>query len=245
VSGSAAAASGRRWGGWTSFAWGLGAIAAWIGAQIAIGDVLAKFIGFGDPGGLLLDGRFVALVTIGAAPVPIAVIWVAIRRVRGSFSEYLGLGWPARSHVATGVALLAILLPVIDLISYLAGHAVTPKVVADLYTSSRDSGSLFLLALALVVAAPLVEEIVFRGFMLPALAASRLSTSGALLLTSVLWALLHGQYQPFYLGQIVVLGIVFGWLRLRSHSTALTIGLHAGVNFASLVQAAIVVEWLT
>jgi membrane protease YdiL (CAAX protease family) len=213
--------------------------------QVAIGELLAEWLdSVGDSNRLLLDGRFVALVTIAAAPVPLLLVWYAVRRAHCTLQDYLGLNSPQRRDIALGLLALAVLIPLIDLISYLAGHAVTPKFVTDLYTSSRDSSSLWLLALALVVAAPLVEEIVFRGFLLPGLAASRLRPGGALLFTSILWALLHGQYQPFYLAQIVVLGIVFGWLRVRSGTTTLTVGLHATVNLVSLVQAAVIVEWL-
>jgi membrane protease YdiL (CAAX protease family) len=44
--------------------------------------------------------------------------------------------------------------------------------------------------------------------------------------------------------QIILLGVVFGWLRLRSGSTALTIVLHGLLNFAALMQAAFIVERL-
>ncbi len=63
--------------------------------------------------------------------------------------------------------------------------------------------------------------------------------------TSVTWALLHAQYQPFYLIQIIILGVLFGWLRLKSGSTLLTMMLHGLLNFVSLIQAALVVEWFS
>jgi membrane protease YdiL (CAAX protease family) len=145
--------------------------------------------------------------------------------------------------VLFGLLSLAIIIPLVDLVSWLAGYAVTPSFVIDIYRSARDTGGLLLLTVALVVAAPVVEEVVFRGFLLPGLAKSQLGASGAILLTSVIWALLHAQYQPFYLLQIVVLGVVFGWLRLKSGSTALTILLHGLLNLAALGQAAVIAEW--
>jgi membrane protease YdiL (CAAX protease family) len=99
------------------------------------------------------------------------------------------------------------------------------------------------LALALVGATPLVEEALFRGLLLPGLAASRLGPVGAIGLTSVAWALMHLQYEPFYLIQAMAIGVTLGWLRLRSGSTLLTVLLHALVNLTSLVQAGLVVEW--
>jgi hypothetical protein len=46
------------------------------------------------------------------------------------------------------------------------------------------------------------------------------------------------QYQWFFVGEIFVLGLVFGWLRWRSGSTILTTLLHAAVNGMALVEVA-------
>lgn len=237
---------GRLYGFWASLGWGVIALGAWLGAQVGIGDFLSEWFDAdaSDPASLASNAPFVALITIGSAVVPLAVIAAAIRIRRCGVVEYLRLVPPASWYVVAGVVALAVLIPVVDAISWFAGRAVTPQFVLGLYSSARDSGALLLLALALVVAAPVVEETIFRGFLLPGFAASPLGEWGALLATSLLWALLHAQYQPFYLAQIVVLGVLFGWLRLRSGSTLLTIGLHAVVNLVSLLQAAVIVEWL-
>jgi membrane protease YdiL (CAAX protease family) len=248
MSAPAAAANGiRLWGPWASLAWSALAIIAWFATQVVFANRLIAWFdsGAADAATLAADGRFVAMVSLGAMNVPMLIIALAVWSARAGLTEYLGLYWPERRYVAIGIAVLAILIPVVDLVSLLAGHAVTPKFVIDLYTSARDSGSLWLLVIALVVAAPLVEETVFRGFLLPGLAASRFGTWGAILATSVGWAFLHAQYQPFYLMQIVALGVVFGWLRWRSGTTTLTLFLHGIVNLVAVLQAAIVVEWLS
>jgi membrane protease YdiL (CAAX protease family) len=225
------------------------AVAAWLGVQVAIGDVATEwFLGGAvplEPLELGTHGPFVAVVTIGAAIVPLAVIAFAVRGAGCRLSEYLGLQFPERRYVLLGLLTLAIIIPLVDLVSWFAGYAVTPQFVVEIYRSARDSGALLLLIVALVFAAPAVEEILFRGFLLPGLAASWIGPGGAILLTSIIWTLLHAQYQPFYLIQIMVLGIVFGWLRLQSGSTALTIGLHGILNLTALLQAAFVEEWLS
>lgn len=237
------------WGAAASLAWGFAAVAAWLAAQIVLGDLLLEW--FAPDGGETAAARlgshapFVALVTMGAAIVPLAVIALAVRRSGCSLAEYLGLHWPDGRYLRLGLVALAILLPLVDLLSWLAGYAVTPQFVLDLYSSARDAGAVLLLLLAIVVAAPVVEEALFRGFLLPGLAASFLGASGAIAFTSVAWALLHAQYQPFYLLQIIALGAVFGWLRMRSGSTLLTMLLHGLLNLGALLQAAVIVEWTT
>lgn len=237
----------QPFGLWASLAWGILAVGAWLGAQLFVGNLLIEWFD-GVPGEniawLATHAPFVSLVTIVTAVVPLAIVALAVRAARSGTAEYLGLYEPARGYTLFGIVALAVLIPLVDAISWFSGRAVTPQFVLDLYSSARDSGTLILLVLALVVAAPVVEETVFRGFLLPGFAASPLGPWGAILLTSAFWALLHAQYQPFYLAQIVVLGALLGWLRLRSGSTILTIGLHGVVNLVSLAQAALVQEWL-
>lgn len=236
------------WGLAGSLAWGFAAIALWLGAQIMVGEFVVAWLFAGAPPGM--DGRiahapFVSVVTIGAAVVPLVVIALAVGATGCGIAGYLGLHAPERRYVVVGLVALGVLIPLADLLSWLAGYPVTPEFVSDIYRSARDTGTLVLLVLALAVAAPLVEEIVFRGFLLPGLAPSILGEMGALLFTSLSWALLHAQYHPFYLIQIVLLGLVFGWLRLRSGSTLLTILLHGLLNLAALVQAGVIVEWFS
>ena len=72
--------------------------------------------------------------------------------------------------------------------------------------------ALALLLLTAVVLAPLFEEVVFRGTLLPVLAA-RFGSSTAVLLSALVFALAHlsvGELAP-----LTVLGIGLGLLRLR------------------------------
>ncbi len=111
------------------------------------------------------------------------------------------------------------------------------------YTTAREGGpwAVFALACAIVFAAPLTEEIAFRGFLYRGWAASPLGPAGTIVLTSAIWAVMHLQYETFYLVQIFGLGLVFGWLRWRSGSTLLPLLLHVLVNFIALLQTAVVI----
>jgi membrane protease YdiL (CAAX protease family) len=224
-----------------TLAWSVAALVAWLGAQIALAVVASLWLG--PAADLAGDARVIAVVIIGAAPVALGVIAWAARSARCGVAEYLALRWPASGHLAIGVVCFAVLIPAVDLVSWLAGHEVSPAFVTDLYRSARDNGALLSLALALVVATPLVEETLFRGLLLPGLAA-RLGPGAAIALTAAAWAAMHLQYAPFYLIQALLFGLALGWLRWRSGSTLLTVVLHGIVNLVSLLQAAAVVEGL-
>jgi hypothetical protein len=232
----------RPLGLWASLAWGAAALALWLVAQVAlVGAALTWFAA--DETDVSTNALVVASVTIGAVPATFVVIALAARSARCRLTDFLALRWPGRRDLVVGLVLLALLIPAVDLLSLLAGYDVSPAFVTNLFRNARDSGTLPLLVLGLAGAAPLIEEAIFRGVFLPGMAASRLGPAGAIAVTSLVWALLHLQYQPFYLIQAVILGVMFGWMRLRSGSTLLTILLHAIVNLTSLVQAWIVVEW--
>jgi len=66
----------------------------------------------------------------------------------------------------------------------------------------------------------------------------------AIVLTSVMWAALHQQYSWVGILYIFIMGLIFGWMRQRSGSTTLTIGLHALNNLIATVLVAVQIEWL-
>ncbi|WP_323845665.1 type II CAAX endopeptidase family protein [Microbulbifer magnicolonia] len=92
------------------------------------------------------------------------------------------------------------------------------------------------LALVIVMAAPLLEELVFRGYLFSAWRRTRLGFSGTLLLTSALFTLLHwGQYHWVQLGSIFVLALILGLAREKSGSVLLPMLLHLLNNLVSTI----------
>jgi uncharacterized protein len=238
----------RPWGFWATTAFGLAAIAAWFAFQLLAASVTLAFLGVGGNASnfeiqtLASHALTIAIATIVSMPAPIAVIALAARLARCSVQDYLALHRPTRADLIVGIAIVAILLPLGDLSSWLFGRDLVPSAVVDAYRTARASGVVVLLAIALIVAAPLMEELLFRGFLFRGYAQSPLGVAGTIVLTSAGWAVMHIQYDTFYVVQIFVLGCAFGWLRWRSNSTLLTIILHAIVNTVALVQVAYIVE---
>ena len=158
---------------------------------------------------------------------------------------YLALVMPRRSEILFGIACLATLLIAFDLLSLALGRDVVPEFMRDAYLSARSSNALVPFFIAVAVVAPITEEIVFRGFLFRGLSATWLGVAGTTVLTSAAWAAMHVQYDWVQLGQIFLIGLLFGWLRWASGSTLLTILLHMLANLAATIQAAIKVEWMS
>ena len=239
------------WKFWASCGWTGLAILAWIAVQFAV--VVGVFTWFGmteqsSHAELLKLGSHgvtISIIAILAVPAELAIVALAVKLAGCRFGDYLALVWPRRNDLLLGIACLVVLLPLIDLTSYLTGREVIPPFVSEMYRSARDSGHLWLVAIALVIAAPLAEELVFRGFMYRGLAASRVGVVGAIVIPSAVWAAMHVQYELFFMAHIFLIGLVFGWWRWKSGSTNLTLIMHGMINLASFAQVAVVTEWLS
>ena len=168
---------------------------------------------------------------IVATPIAIAVLWIAIRRVRGEFTEYLALNWPSRDAIVSVLGVMTIFLTVEAFVTIKFGPT-RPQANSDPVVVGASG--LMLFAVVICLAAPILEEFVFRGFMFRGWSQSLLGPIGAIALTSVLWAMLHGQYGWYERSWIFVIGLVLGYFRLRYNSTWLTVVAHSAMNMEIL-----------
>jgi len=99
-----------------------------------------------------------------------------------------------------------------------------------------------LLWIAFVIAAPLVEELFFRGFLFEGLRDSWMGSVGAVLVTSVIWAAIHVQYEIFQMVMIGVLGIMLGIAKIKTRSLYVTFAMHSLSNLIATLEVAIFVN---
>lgn len=86
--------------------------------------------------------------------------------------------------------------------------------------------------LCFVAIPALVEELFFRGVILPGLA-HRLAPRRALVVSAVLFGLIH--LTPIGIVVGTVAGLILGWVRLRSGSVLPSIALHGATNAAAVM----------
>jgi membrane protease YdiL (CAAX protease family) len=184
------------------------------------------------------DGALLAIYGVVSNFLVTAYLILVIRRTKIPVVEYLALRWPSWRDLALGVALLAIFVPLADFVTQLSGRDVVPAFMTDTYATAKAAGLLPLYAFSLIVAAPVAEEIMFRGFLFRGLAQGW-GTAAGILIPAALFAMVHTQYELFLLVQILVIAVLFGWLRARSGSLLLTIVLHAMMNAFAFAQVAI------
>jgi uncharacterized protein len=220
-----------RWAtlGFTVFAFVLGALIAVVAVRLMIPGTRNL-----DLYGRIANGTRLAVISLASSPVMIITLMLASRRSGSSVFAYLGLDIPGRRHIVITVAGLAVWIAFTAIIDLVLGRDADPWILA-IHRSAQADGSLIWLWLAIVIAAPISEEVLFRGFMFRGFVRAPRDAVPSIVLISLIWSLQHIQYDLLDITEIFVLGLLLGLVRWRTGSTTLTILLHAINNLVGLI----------
>ena len=188
-------------------------------------------------GTFVQHGAVIAGSVLVGMPAALLVLWLATRLAGRSFASYLALRRPALRQVVTALAASAALLAALDGLAWLSGYPLSPDFSLTSIRTARDSGLIWLVVLGFCFGAPVAEEFIFRGFLFRGWSATFLGPLGAIALSAVLFAVIHLQYEWFYIAGIAMVGLLFGYLRHRSGSTWLTVITHGFYNLIATLQA--------
>jgi membrane protease YdiL (CAAX protease family) len=170
-----------------------------------------------------------------------AAVYLSLRlvfAVRHSKPVLSSLGWCAARFNLLVVALGGILLAFI--VSGLAALVHTPKVPSPVESLMDSPVLLVLFGLMAVTIAPFFEELFFRGFLQPLLTRS-LGIIAGIVLTGAVFGSLHAPEYSFawqYAVAVSLVGVVLGWLRVRTDSIIPCTVMHGAYN--SVFVAALV-----
>ena len=123
--------------------------------------------------------------------------------------------------------------------SYLLGRPLVPKIMVDFYRNSWPPFLVF----AVVVLAPLGEETLFRGFLYRGIASSRAGPIAAIIVSTMIFALIHFQYDWYGVLGVAVMGLYLGIVRYGSSSLLLTVLLHALANLFATAEVFVQLRW--
>ncbi len=180
------------------------------------------------------NGVLLSIATFSSTVICCALIAGVIKLKRGSdLADYLALRPVSLKTLLRWLGLMAIFIAVTDLASFILGRPIVPDFMKTVYASANP---VWLIWIALVIAAPIFEEAFFRGFLFKGFSASFMGPIGAIALTAGLWALIHTQYDLYGIGTIFCLGLLIGLARLRTGSLWVPMAMHAMTNFVSTVE---------
>ena len=187
----------------------------------------------------------VVLLYGGLMLPPLLILRAQLRAIPGPAPEGGWLQWhwrPLATALRRALGQWLMVLPLVALsgwlVEQLLGDPGGSNPLLELVLTARDPLALAGFALTATVLAPLFEETLFRGVLLPVLG-RQWGPRSALLASALVFALAHlslGELVP-----LLVLGLGLGWLRLRSGRLAPCVVMHAlwnGLTFANLVLLA-------
>ncbi len=127
---------------------------------------------------------------------------------------------------AIPVIVIAAIALLFGIVTPLSNLIPMPDIVKDMF---RELAALngFGAFLMIVVAAPLFEELIFRGVILDGLL-KRYTPRKAILMSAFLFAFVHLNPWQFITGMVI--GTFIGWIYYRTHSLSISIIIHVAVN---------------
>lgn len=230
------------WGAWATVGWGLFILITFFILQGIVYVVFAAVEAVQNTGFSIdemvksvgVNGFVVAVSTCVTTPLCIGLIVLCVRLRKGSsVKRYLGLNALTLRTMLIWLGIVTLFALASDFLTRLLGRPIVPEFMVNVY---ETASVVPLLWVAFIVAAPVFEEVFFRGFLFEGFRHSHLGSIGTVLMTSLGWTVLHLQYGSYELGTIFVLGIFFGVARLKTQSIYTPLAMHALFNLFAMVQ---------
>jgi membrane protease YdiL (CAAX protease family) len=199
--------------------------------------VLTGMLGLGGSSGGVPTSREASAIAAGLKSfafwqILVVLLTLLVAGLRGGrVRNVLALHAAPSGWRTYAVALL--LLAVLQILGSIVQYS---TVSGDLYADLRPFVALVrgpewpLAAAVIGIGAPLSEELLFRGFLLSALAGTRLGFWGAALIATGLWTLLHAGYSAIGILEVFAIGLFLSWLLWRTGSLRVAIFCHAVYN---------------
>ena len=235
------------WGGFATLGFGiLIAIIFMVIQMITLGVLVGNEL-LVDPsvdieglvGNLENDGFCISIFSCVSTLFCLPLILLIVKVKQGaSVKDYLGIKLTSKKELGFWLAIIVGFMILADVVYFIIGRPVVPEFMSVAYETATIKP---LFWVALVLSAPLLEETFFRGFLLQGFKTTFFGPLGAILITSICWTVIHIQYELVELSLIFIMGVIFGYARLKTGSLLICIVLHALVNFVATVETAITV----
>lgn len=194
-------------------------------------DIFTKFLMAAD------NGTTLAVSVVFNAIFLIGLCWLTIKAKGGDVGHFLSLNHlPKWRWVGMFVSVLMVFVLISETLSQWLGIDAL-EFMRPLYDSANPK---WLLILSVTVLAPIYEEVLFRGVMWSLVAQQFAKPVHAFctasLVSSVLFAVVHLQYDAYGMVTIFMLALLFSLARVMSASLWLPILLHICNNSLSMYQ---------
>jgi len=188
------------------------------------------------------NGLCIAIMAIvsGLICIPLT-LWFAKLRKNISVKNYIGFREPLTKEWVKWLLILGAFLFLSDGVTFLLQRPIVPSFMIEAY---KTASFLPALLFAIIIVAPIFEEIFFRGFLFEGIRYSRLGPIGAIGITSLIWAVIHLQYDIYGITTVFALGLLFGIARLKTDSIHLLMVMHSVTSLVATVETAVYVHFV-
>jgi len=191
-------------------------------------------------GAVQYNGTAFSIATFVSGLGCVLLLLGIIKLKRGSvIREYLALNAAAVRTLGMWLGILAVFLALSDALTVALGRPVVPEVMTQLYASTRP---VWLMWVALVVAAPIWEETFFRGFLFKGFSSGPLGPIGAIIAIAILWAAIHVQYDLYGIATVFFQGLLQGAARVTTRSLTVPVLMHAEANIVAGIETALLLH---
>ena len=183
----------KPWGLWETLGFSAIILALFSALQILVATFFVSFAKAEHPEldlevyakSLSSNGFCIAIMVVvsGLICTALTLLFAKLRK-NISVKNYIGFKEPLKREWVQWLLILAAFLFLSDGVSLLLHEPIVPPFMVDAY---KTASSLPALLFAIVVVAPIFEEIFFRGFLFQGIRYSRLGPIGAIGITSLLW----------------------------------------------------------
>lgn len=216
----------------------------WFAAFWLVGSwiipIVAEATGFSKHNLSYRGQALYSLITdIAEGTVGLGILYQCLSRFHPLPGEWFPVSWRGRWYVEATLGCL--LFPLVNRLSQLNLHLLpfpTPFISTHVEQTimARDPIATLLYAVVVSVCAPIWEEVIFRGFLLPSLT-KYLPVWGAIIVSSIAFALAHFSIQRML--PLTFLGLVMGIVFVRSRNLLASMLLHSlwnGCVFLDLLR---------
>ena len=183
------------------------------------------------------NGVALSVATLASALVCVPLVrWLAGRRESApwTFLGFRPVGW---RDLLFACGAMGMFIAIADPLNVWLERPLVPPFMVEAYATARLPALLFL---AVAMAAPVTEEVAFRGFLFGALRARGVPVGATIAVTSMLFAVIHTQYDAWDMSLVFLMGLLFAAARAQFNSVIPSMAMHALANTVAFIETAFI-----
>lgn len=182
---------------------------------------------------LIVNGDALAFAEIPSTILAsLLILFFISRKKLLSIQNYLNFHIPATKQLLQWLAVMVLIIIIMEVINTLFDRA-TPDFITQLHANTNN---FVLLWIAIIIGAPIFEELLFRGFIFEGLLHSPVGLIGATLIPAASWAIIHFQYGWYEIITIFLIGIILSIAKYITKSLYIPIAMHMLMNLTASVM---------